>query len=161
MTTEQGTMRGTIDRINAWKSGKGYFFTIDESDDEFYGFGSCTGKEGFGYKLEFKAGSGKFQDKYELITLTTEIPEDPNVDPTFTNRNALPKPVSPIKAGFSEGRNTSIERQCSVKAAANLVGELLPREKVINWDEVGRIVVDLADVFFEKGIRRKEDKPDA
>ena len=161
MTTEQGTMRGTIDRINEWKSGKGYFFTIREGDEEFYGFGSCTGKPGTGYKIEFKAGSGKFEDKYELLKLTAEIPEDPNVQPTFTNRIVPSKPVSPIGTGFSDGRNESIMRQCCLKAAANLVGELSPREKTINWDDVTRIVVDMADVFYEKGLLRKGDPPNA
>lgn len=157
--TEENTAKGTVEQVNSWKSGKGYFLKLVNDDRDFTGFGGCQASAGQDVTIEFKQGTGNFSDKFDIIVLTMG-------DKITGSENPKSQPApsaAPVthEAGHSANldRQESIARQCCLKVAGVVVANLANQKQEKNWDVVVQTVVDMSDVFYRRAILREDDDP--
>jgi hypothetical protein len=149
MTELIETVTGEIAKIVVWKTGKGFFLSIMDNSNDFYAFGKCNCIVGDMVTLACKEGTGSFSDKIlisKMIKVTikkADVPKNPLADVPNGAQIYL------TKAEADAVRQNSIERQCALKSAVDLVGELYPRATLIDNDKIEDLVLRFAQTFFD------------
>lgn len=151
-------VKGVIGSTRQWPSGKGYFLTLEDDSNDYYGFGSCKYSEGDEVEIDVQEGTGKFSDKFQVVAKQV-LPATPaQAKPKAPE--AKPAPVSEYKnaANVYFERQDIIVKQTCLKAAAELVGELQGRTEKQDWNWIAKLVNKMADLFYEHITGQDNDK---
>jgi len=160
MSQDKETVTGTIAQIKTWSKGNGYFLSMENDGNDYYAFGKCQVKEGDSATFEVSEGTGSFSDKIKIdkkldkpteksLERKKEIDDFKSADKVYLSREEA-----------EAVKQNSIERQCALKAAAGIIGELYPREEKLDTVKIVDYVQYLFDKFLDKIQGNEEHLPE-
>lgn len=157
MSQPKDTVTGTVVAVKPWKTGKGFFLNLEGDSNDYYSFGKTALEEGDTATFEVSEGTGGFADKIKLDKLVpTAVEKQQETEKTMPGVETGDK-VYLTREEAQAVRQNSIERQCALKAAVQVVGELYPRQE--KMDNVK--IIDYVETFAVKFLAfiQDEDSP--
>jgi len=142
------TVQGDIGKIVAWKTGRGYFLNLKGQEADYYAFGAPKHKEGESVELTVKEGTGSFSDK---LLITQIKPLQPTTAQVQEKVQAAAQKMQDYCESADKvyyDRQDLIVQQTCIKAAAELVGKLWPRQEKPNMEEIANTVLYFKDRFY-------------
>jgi len=148
MTEETTTVKGEIGKLVEWKTGKGHFLNLKGDKNDYYAWGKSKHKEGETVELTVKEGTGNFSDKMQITQIKALQPEKAQVqEKAMTAAQKMQEYCESADKTYYD-RQDLIVKQCCIKAACELVGELKPRQEKEDWDNVCEKALYVADKLY-------------
>jgi hypothetical protein len=123
---------GKVVRLNEWAKGKGYFVNLEGSELDFYDFRKASISIGEFVRITSQPGTKNFAEKQEVMRIEKPMQQVSSKGPAAAPAQ---KPVSSQEPNWDKIRGEkrdSIERQCALKAAVELVKGSMPIGETID-----------------------------
>lgn len=147
MTEEKQYVTGKVASINDWKSGKGVWVNLEGDPNDYFAYKNKAPKLGEEGTWQVKEGTGIFSDKVELVKKQAQAQaKEAHQKKTQEDFEDAAK-IYLTKAEADAVRQNSIERQCALKAAANVVSNLSDPKGSYTIKNMTDTVLELAEPF--------------
>ena len=146
--TEKDKVSGKVARVTEWKTHKGYFLNLKDDSNDYYGFGKCGADIDSTVTLQVSEGTGNFSDKIRVDKFVKKV------DLNTVRKETADKSMEILDKSIKSGENTYFERQnliirqCCIKAAASIVGNIFQGDPKIRMGIVSDDVENLAERFY-------------
>ncbi len=146
---EEKTASGTVAAVKPWQSGKGYFLSLMNDENDYYAFGLCKAMPDDGVVLTVKPGDGDFSDKVHITKLETGAkPAAPAKTPHEKGVDELHESIKNGKTAYFNKQNVIVE-QCCLKAAAEIVSAMINNGMTTKREVIVENTLYMKDKFVE------------
>jgi len=152
------TVRGRIASLLPWKSGKGYFLNLENDQNDYFGHGTSKREVGEEVTMQVKPGEKGWEHKTQIVSCKKQVQEKikeeaKQTEPSATDAGEIPDGLTV----YMDKQRAIIEQSC-LKAAANLVGELFPRQEAFNKEIMVDLVLWIKDKFVFDIVTQGKEK---
>lgn len=145
--TETETTKGTVAKIQAWKTNKGYFLNLSGDDNDYYAFGKNYPGEGDAVELVVTEGTGSFGDKL-CITKWSKLKQEKTKEAQEKQdeEESEFKEAHTIYKTQADVQRMIVEQSC-LKTAGYIVSKIWPKQEDPDWREIAEAALTMKDIF--------------